>query len=91
MAQSCWELQAKMPINVAQDLQREIASLPVDFRLCRIREAFVPVLETAGYDLARQVDSTVSAELFTLIAEIDRRLEAIDTLVQKQLWRTRAC
>ncbi|UYV38536.1 hypothetical protein N4R57_05565 [Rhodobacteraceae bacterium D3-12] len=80
-----------MPLNVAREIQREIASLPVDFRLVQIRETFVSALEDAGYDLARQVDSKVSAELFTLIAEIDRRLASIDTVVQKQLWRARPC
>ncbi len=67
----------KTPEDLCHDLMREIAPMPAIHRLDFLHASFIPMLEAVGYDLARDTDSRVSASLFILIAEIDRRLGEI--------------
>lgn len=67
----------KTPHDLALELESEFALMPVEFRLEYIRSALIPLLEGTGYDLARQADSETTASLFILVAEMDKRLQAI--------------
>lgn len=62
------------PEDYCQKILGEIAPLSAIRRLDYLHACIVPMLESVGYDLAREVDSKASASLFILIAETDRRL-----------------